>query len=213
MSAPRNILVCFAVKEEARHFRRLIRGRPGLEVLLTGMGRSNARDALSLAVERHRPGLVVTAGFAGALVPELAPGTVVFEAAPATGLREALLQANARPARFHCSEKVVSTAREKALLRQQTGAEVVEMESVEIRDWCEARGIPVAIVRIILDTAAEDLPIDFNQVLSQDLRLSPVKLGLHLLGSPWKIPGLIRLGQQSAAASKVLGITLRGILP
>ena len=48
-----SLLVCFAVKEEARHFRMAGPGR----ILVTGMGQTAARVALEQALLEERPGL------------------------------------------------------------------------------------------------------------------------------------------------------------
>jgi nucleoside phosphorylase len=71
----RNVLVCFAVKEEARAFRELVRDRQNVQVLLVGMGRRNAERAIRAALTQERPGLALTCGFAGGLRSELATGT------------------------------------------------------------------------------------------------------------------------------------------
>src|SRR5579859_5242509 len=123
------VLVCFAVKEEAAHFRRFADGDLRVGVLVTGMGRRNAERALADSISKCRPGLVVSSGFAGALIPELDRHAVVFAADKDSGLEAPLCAAGARPVRFHCSEQVVTTAAEKRALHQTTGAEAVEMES------------------------------------------------------------------------------------
>jgi hypothetical protein len=55
-------------------------------------------------------------------------GTVVFAADEETGLEPALLAAGARAARFHCVDRVATTAEQKRALWQATGADVVDME-------------------------------------------------------------------------------------
>src|SRR6202030_718505 len=124
-----------------------------------------------------KPRLVITAGFAGGLDPELAVGTVVFDLDPEleAGLGAKLLQAGAKPSKFHCAECVAVTAAEKQVLRQLTGADVVEMESAIIREVCLKNKIPSATVRVISDAANEDLPLDFNALMTADYRINYLK--------------------------------------
>jgi adenosylhomocysteine nucleosidase len=201
-------LVCFAVREEAAHFRKFARSRPDIEILLTGMGRRNAEKAIGEALAKQRPQGVITAGFAGGLDPGLARGTVVFCAEQETNLMPALLSAGARIARFYCAEAVVATVAQKRVLRDNTGAQVVEMESQFIQAVCREHEVPVATVRVILDTATEDLALDFNRLMTPDQRIDGRKLAIALLKSPQKIPALLRLQKQSAMAAKALGEVL-----
>src|SRR5258707_3839289 len=76
MAKDLQVLFCFAVKEEAGFFR----ATAGMCVLITGMGRRNAGEATRTALAGAKPGLVITAGFAGGLNPRLKPGDVVFDA-------------------------------------------------------------------------------------------------------------------------------------
>jgi adenosylhomocysteine nucleosidase len=193
----RKVLVCFAVKEEARAFRKLAGERDNLKVILVGMGKRNAQQAIRAELAMDRPRVVLTCGFAGGLSPELAMGTVVFAADPATGLEPALLAAGAKPARFHCSERVTATIKEKRALWESTGADAVEMESEVIRATCRKEKIPSATVRVILDSANEDLPLDFNQLMTADQKLSYGKLAVALAKSPGKVGALLRLRKQT----------------
>jgi len=205
-------LVCFAVAQEARYFQKRAKDLPGIEVLLTGMGERNAIASVAAALRQVRPALVLTAGFAGGLVPQLERGAVVFHCDPETGLEQRLLRAGAQPVRFHCSNRVVTTAVEKRALHASTGAEAVEMESGCIHRLCRDAGIPAATVRVILDTAEEDLVLDFNRLMKPDQRLDAGKLGLTLLKSPGKIRALLQLQRDSAAAAQSLGEVLLAVL-
>jgi adenosylhomocysteine nucleosidase len=207
----RQVLVCFAVKEEARAFQKLAMERGNVQVILVGMGKRNAERAIRAALAKERPTLVLTCGFAGGLRPELTMGTVVFAADPETGLEPALLAAGAKPARFHCAERVVATAKEKQTLWEATGADAVEMESQVICAVSREQNIPSATVRVILDTANEDLPLDFNQVMTANQKLSYGKLALALAKSPGKVGALIKLQQQSKAAAEKLGQALASV--
>jgi nucleoside phosphorylase len=197
----RKVLVCFALKEEARPFQQLVAGSNRLRVILVGMGKRNAERAIRAALAEDRPDLVLTCGLAGGLRPDLATGTVVFAADPETDLEPALLAAGARPARFYCAERVIITAAEKQALRVSTGADVVEMESEPIRAVCRQQKIPSATVRVIQDTAQEDLPLDFNQLMTAEQRMSYRKLALTLVKTPGKVGALLRLQRQSQAAA------------
>ena len=204
----RKVLACFAVKEEARAFQKLAGKRQNLKVILVGMGKRNAERAIRAALAKGRPQLVLTCGFAGGLRPDLAMGTVVFSADPETGLEPALLRAGAKPARFHCADGVVATAEQKLALWKAIGADAVEMESEIICAVCREQKIPSAIVRVILDTANEDLPLDFNQLMTADQRLDNSKLALALLKSPGKVGPLLRLQKQTEAAARKLAEVL-----
>lgn len=212
MNAARTILVFFAVEEEARPFRRLAHGRAGLQVHVTGMGRTHAERVGRETLDAHPAKLVLTCGFAGGLKPEFASGTVLFSADAAPGLEPALRQAGAHAATFCCAPRVATTAREKRALRESTGADAVEMESEVIRALCRERGVPGATVRVILDPANQDLPLDFNALMTADQQMNYVRLARELMRSPAKVPALLKMRQTSAAAAvalaKVLARTL-----
>ena len=205
-------LVCFALPEEAAPFRRRAAGRSELEILVTGVGARNAERATRGALEMKRPQLVLTCGYAGGLDPALVSGQVVFACDGPAALKASLQQAGAREVRFHCAERIITTAAEKRALRAATGAEAVEMESGVIHGICRERGIPCATVRVILDTAEEDLPLDFNQVMTEDQRLDGAKLAAAILKSPSRIPGLLRLRKQSRFAGAELARVLEAAL-
>ena len=203
--------VCFAVKEEGGAFRRLVKGRGGPKVILTGMGKRNAERALREALVRERPELVLSCGFAGGLRPDLRGGTVVFAAGADTGLEPALLAAGAKPVRFHCADRVAATTAEKQALHKTTGTDAVEMESGSIWAVCREREIPCAIVRVILDAAGEDLPLDFNRLLTAEQQMSYRKLAIALAKSPGRVRALLKLQRQAQAAAKKLAGVLQGI--
>src|SRR5215472_4369378 len=153
MSALLDTLVCFAVKEEGQVFARTSAAQK-VRIFFTGIGPANAERVIKAELVRARPRRVLTAGFAGGLAPELSAGTVLFSSDD-VALSHALQKSGAQSAAFHCAGHVATTAREKRVFREQTGADAVEMESGIVCRFCSQQGIPSAIVRVILDTALE----------------------------------------------------------
>jgi adenosylhomocysteine nucleosidase len=208
-------LVCFALKEEAAPFRELAARHPGVITLIVGIGRVNAEKSVRSFFEGGTPAapaLVLTCGFAGGLNPDLKIGDVVFElAAPGANyqkLAEGLTAASAKPGKFFCADRIAITAAEKKALRHQTGADAVEMESAAVHAVCAGRGIPCATVRVISDTANEDLPLDFNALAKPDKSLDFGKLFWAVAKSPLKIGALMELQRKTKFAAERLADVL-----
>ena len=202
-------LVCFAMPEEARPFRR--EAPNSCHVIVTGMGETNTRRAVMPLLESLKPGRVLTCGFAGGLNPALGLNAVLFETTDAD-LPLRLRAAGAQEGQFHCQGRIAVTVAEKTALRQATAADAVEMESAVIHELCRERGIPCATVRVISDVATENFPLDFNALTTADQRLHVGKLMVALLCAPWKVPSLMRLQRQTHAAAVKLAEVLVRVL-
>jgi adenosylhomocysteine nucleosidase len=203
-------LVCFALKEEAAPFHKIAAGKPGLFTILVGIGRQNAEKSLRSFLAACSPELVLTCGFAGGLNPNLKLGEVGFETAD-EGLHARLLAAGAKPVTFFCANRIATTGAEKQALRAKTGADAVEMESAAIQAVCRERGIPCATVRVISDTANEDLPLDFNALAKADQSLDFGKLAWAIAKSPGKIGALMALQKKTSFAAKQLATVLAAV--
>ena len=219
-------LICFALKEEAAPFRKMAAGKSGISILITGIGRKNAEKSVRGFLAASSPKLVLTCGFAGGLNPELKLGDLVFELTDRRGefrepqtekevgdsqsspLRQKLFAAGAKPAKFFCAGRIATTVVEKRKLRVETGADVVEMESEAIQAVCRERGIPCVTVRVISDTAGEDLPLDFNQLAKPDMNLDYGKLAWAIARSPGKIGALMALQKNTRFAAERLAVVL-----
>jgi nucleoside phosphorylase len=180
-------------------------------VAITGIGKSNAIRVVGRFLENVSPGLVLSCGFAGGLNPGLERGSLVFSADDGLELATTLLELGARPVRFHCSSRVVVTSVEKQQLWKSTQADAVEMESECIRQLCRERCIPSATVRVISDSAAENLPLDFNALMTSTQDLSYLKLASELIRSPRTILPLLELQKRTTAAARQLGACLSAL--
>jgi adenosylhomocysteine nucleosidase len=205
-------LVCFAVKEEAAPFMRVIHNHPACSVIVTGMGKLNAESAVRSFFEQQKPNLVLTCGFAGGLDPELTLGTVVFEENQGGDLGTVLEKLCAKRVKFFCASRMIITPAEKRSLREKTGADAVEMESGSIRALCSERHIPCATVRVISDTAGEELPLDFNRFMAPDNSISYARLGLAVLKSPGKFPQMLSFHKRTTRVAEKLARVLKDVL-
>jgi adenosylhomocysteine nucleosidase len=224
---PVELLVCFAVKEEAKFFSPLrevrvkakrkgtpeqVRMRAYCQVWITGMGRTNAARSIRDAIEKLKPERVITAGFAGALNPELKVGDVLYDEDFDAGLANQLEDHGAISAKFYCHKRVAITAQEKLALWKETCADAVEMESSVIRTICKEFRIPSATVRVISDDAHQDLPLDFNALMTSEDQIDYPKLIWAVLSKPSRIPKLMEFQRQTIAASRKLGSVLQDAL-
>jgi adenosylhomocysteine nucleosidase len=225
-----SVLICFALKEEAAPFQIIAAGKAATspaKILLTGIGRQNAEKSLREFVATHSPNHVLTCGFAGGLNPDLKLGEVVFEISRSRGDEtqikeksetphvvsyEKLIASGAKPAKIFCADRIATTVAEKKKLRAETGADAVEMESAAIHAVCRERGIPCATVRVISDTANEDLPLDFNALAKPDKNLDFGKLFLAIAKSPGKIGALMELQKKTKFAAEQLADVLEKIV-
>jgi adenosylhomocysteine nucleosidase len=202
------ILITFAVKEEMKFFA----GGEGIRRFITGMGRDNAERNVSQALDEIKPRLVLTCGFAGGLNPKLKGAEVVFQADAGTDLHSKIEQAGATPVTFFCARRVAITSEEKVRLWRGTGLDAVEMESETIRELCAQRDIPSATVRVISDAADEDLPLDFNTLMSPAQKIHYGKLSWALVRSPWKLAELLAFQQKTVDAAQSLGKMLNKLV-
>ncbi|MGN6555805.1 MAG: phosphorylase family protein [Verrucomicrobiota bacterium] len=207
-----NALICFAVKEEVAPFKEMLPEFPGVQVLVSGMGQANAEFQIERALQQTIPSLVLTCGFAGGLNPRFQIGDVLFDEDTDLDLSDTLGRLGAFPAKFHCSKRVAVTVAEKAEMRRSTKADAVEMESSIIRAACQNKGILSATLRVISDMATEDLPLDFNALMTADQKISIPRLMGTIAKSPGTIPRLLHLQRNTKLAAERLAAILQGLL-
>jgi adenosylhomocysteine nucleosidase len=215
-----DLLVCFAVKEEAKYFFPVSQpmgdgkgeGKLFCQAWITGMGRTNAAKGIREAIAAFAPQRVITAGFAGGLNPRFHCGDVLYDEDFDAAFGRVLGRLGAVSGRFYCHRRVATTAEEKAQLWKSSGADAVEMESSVIRTICAEQHIPSATVRVISDDAQQDLPLDFNALMTSDERISYLKLAGSLVARPLCIFKLIEFQRQTQAASRRLGEVLNALV-
>lgn len=198
------IAVIFALKEEAKFF------NPNLKYYICGIGKHNAENCIKQILANDKPDIVFTCGFAGALNPGLKPNTIVYSAPDK--LKPILNSYGGVESKFYCSDRLIYSASEKLKLHQTTNADAVEMESGIIYGLCFKQNVPCAIIRVISDSADEDLPMNFDEVTGYNGKIIYTKLFLTILKHPGIVPKLIKFQNRINSSSKVLGEFLNKFL-
>lgn len=228
------ILVTFAVEAEFAPWRKLrqfsqanlgeIQAYSGqmkdaeLIVLLTGVGGRRAWAEATKVIWDGNVDVCISSGLAGALRERHRPGDVLAaREVHATNWKKVipsdadLLEiASACGAKladaFYGVDRVLVRSSEKSDLGAK--ADAVEMESGDIMLEAVAFGAKVIAIRAISDAVEEDLPLDFNRVMSESGEVSITKILTQAAAHPGSVPALIRFGRQSRNAAEKLAIVL-----
>lgn len=217
------VVVTFARPEESRAFVRKLgaarRTKWGkLRVILgmidvhaiavvhTGIGPVAAKTAARTILEHARPRLWIGAGFAGALDPALQMGDIVSQEDFENGEK-------ARKPGIISHSLPIETANAKAVLFPKTGASAVDMETATLTAAAKEAGIYFQAIRVISDTAADDLPVPYKKWFDPiRQRARPVALTTYLLKNPRKIPGFYRFVTNLPKAAEALALSIEATI-
>lgn len=187
-----------------------------VQILLTGMGSKACEESLGQYEFRRGegPDLVISSGLAGGLAPTLKPGDTIVPHVVRTLLNDAsgmsdvifleraVQSGGVRIDTLITSTEIVQTVQEKAKLA--FFGEAVDMESAYIMAKCARASVPCMTIRSISDTANEDLPLDFERVVTPKGAVKPLNLMNELIERPSQLPKLIKFGKQSNQAAQKL---------
>ena len=218
------ILVVTAMREELDAFsgRRL---PPGVLVAATGDGPRNAARAAAELCARHRPSLVIGAGVAGALTPDLVLGDLVVghrlvDGEGETPLPHSILavRASAKPGALSGTlltvDRPMVAVSEKAAWSVRVGPHpaAVDMESAAWARVASARGIPFLIIRAVSDTAGEELPGYLSECMDEEGGIRRSAVALFALARPTTIPALLSMRRRVRDASQRLAAFVESFL-
>jgi adenosylhomocysteine nucleosidase len=182
---------------EAKHWR----GSNAL-VRCHGPGPSNARHAAESLIAEGVD-VLMSFGVAGALDPKLQPGDIIVatEVISPDGTRyPAEAGTSGIAGTLATSAEPVTSAAEKRLLFERTGAIAVDMESAAVADVARAAGARFMAVRAIADPADHSLPRAAIAALRPDGNVNY----LALLARPWDWGGLLALAADMRRADRAL---------
>lgn len=188
------VLVVCGLIREAKLARRLV---PEADILIGGGQAARLLAELTVRARAHR-GTILSAGIAGALDPELTPGSIVIDGDPATLVQLALALPDAKIGKVIGQDGIAANPAMKQKLAVQGVA--VDIESHIAAAVARAQGLPFGAVRVISDTADETLPPAALVGMRPDGGMALGKVLASLVRNPGQLPDLIRIGRQSSLA-------------
>ena len=97
------------------------------------------------------------------------------------------------------TKRVVTVAAARTVLAQRFDADVVDMEAMHLADALTARGVAFAMVRVVSDDAARDLP-PIDGAIDAEGRLRPLHVALAFARAPRAAFAFVRDVRRALAA-------------
>lgn len=194
-------------------------------VARSGAGRDAAARAAEAVISGHRPPWVISAGFAGALRPELKRHDLVMADTlvdPSGNRLTVDLKVDpaalAGAPRVHVGrllsvDRIVHLPREKASLGEKHQALAVDMETFAAAEVCRQGQVRFLAVRIISDAMDEELPHDLLRLIEG--KSLPARLGAAVgtaCRRPASLKAFYRLKENALLASDRLAKFLTSIV-
>ena len=188
-----------------------IRERDGVLVTCGGIGAAAARAAAE-AVHKHAKGELsgyISAGYAGALTPDLKVGDVLQPGQVVTpeGAQQTAQGANPSGGILVSSAGVAGTEAKHELAIRHS-AKAVDMEAHAVADFANAHNIPCVVFKVISDEHDSDLP-PVEQFVDAHGHFKSSSFAAHIMVRPWHWRKVIRLGLDTSVASRALCEALR----
>ncbi|HZQ19948.1 MAG TPA: hypothetical protein VFA90_14620 [Terriglobales bacterium] len=181
-----------------------------------GIGAEHARRAAEAAVAQYSPEILVSAGVAGATVPELHVGETVFPSLVVdtldgsrhkTDINSAVLAGTPLARAVLASSESIASPTLKRQLAKSYGAHAVDMEAAAVTRAAQKHNLRFVAIKTISDD------VDFNiPELSRFVRRGEFATGafvLYVIPRPWLWLKVIELGRDTKAASRNLCAWLR----
>jgi adenosylhomocysteine nucleosidase len=202
-------------------FRGGVYGDIRIAIVQTGVGFERARRATQAIVDAHTPKWILSCGFSGALLPEMAVGNIVLansivdthghEFSFDLGMPEDR-DKGLYVGRFVTADGIVRTVEDKRALHEEHAAIAVDMESLAVAQVCRDTKTRFMSVRAISDDMSADLPPEVLSVLGST---GTQRLGAAL-GAVWKRPGSVKdmwnLREKASLAAERLATFLDGVV-
>ena len=229
------IAITFALPAESSDFVRLLAkpvtsAREGLEsihgqihgrsvaVFHTGVGEKSCRTRIENLLRRQQFKYLISAGFAGALDPELRVGNLFlsenFSSPELLGSTHLdFPEDRLFVGKLATVPEVVASKSERERWAAKSGAAAVDMETEFIAAACAARRIPMLSLRVMSDTPAEPFPAPPGVLFDlEQQKTNFARLTVHLVTHPGAIIRLNAFRRRIALARRSLTNALDKLL-
>jgi adenosylhomocysteine nucleosidase len=185
-------------------------------VICGGIGAEAARRATEAAIVHYSPDLLISAGVAGALVPELNVGDTIFPAMVIdtqdgsrreTAIHHAPIGNTALGRTILASYPEIASVAQKQQLAKSYRAHAVDMEAAAVARAAQSHNLPFLAVKAISDDARFEIP-EMNRFIHAG-RFETKLFVLHIASRPWLWLKVIRLARNTRIASDNLCAWLR----
>ncbi len=173
----------------------IIEGRyndQNISVAISGVGTKRAREATRIILQRKDTKLVISAGFSGALNPELEVGDIVIGKWVYSLERQSVLPLSKTASNlgfphieggFLTTTRFINRPEEKKKLKTLTDALCVDMETWGVAEALRDTNIPLIGIRSISDTLNHTLP-KMERIFSKEEKLDYTKTAKYFFSNP-----------------------------
>jgi adenosylhomocysteine nucleosidase len=171
-------------------------------VVCGGIGAEAARRASEAVVKLYRPEVLISAGFAGALDPQLKVGQI-FLASRVIDAKDGSSTQVDSGSGILISIALVATAEQKSRLANAYGAQAVDMEAAAVAIAARQHELGFVAIKAISDASDFEMP-SMDPFITSDGQFRTGAFARFSAVRPWLWPRLIRLSRYSARASDAL---------
>ncbi len=175
-----------------------INGRD-IVAVVSGVGKKGSERAARLLIESYGPDMIITAGYAGSLTPDLVVGDIVVYSRALSESGENVDFIESEPAvssdfgrkgTILTVDRFIGSVGEKRELGVRMGAHIVDMESLYIGRIAVDRGLPCLGIRVISDDLRMEIP-SLSGLLNSEGEVEIVRAVRFFVSHPGRIAPLL----------------------
>lgn len=226
-TSPRKVAIVAALEREVRS---LVRGwrsyrlpaadglhrlrffeSEGAVVVCGGIGREAATEATRAVIERYRPQVVVSAGFAGAVVAELRVASILDPAKVIAASTGTAFATGGAGSGILVTVAAVAGPEEKRRLAERFSAQAVDMEAAAVAKAAQAEGVGFRALKAISDEL--DFPVPPTEgFLDARGEFKTLRFAIYVGLRPWLWASALNFGRNCSLAAAALAKALAGVV-